>query len=61
VLMPSKGLGVASNHSDIKLAVNVRGVERSLESNQRNGQILWIAGPPDHAAPSVWLVGLITS
>jgi hypothetical protein len=27
----------------------------------RNGQILWIAGPPDHAAPSVWLVGLITS
>ncbi len=27
----------------------------------RNGQILWIAGPPDHAAPSVWLVGLVTS
>jgi hypothetical protein len=30
-------------------------------SARRNGQILWIAGPPDHAAPSVWLVGLITS
>jgi hypothetical protein len=57
LLVRSGGPITPSSH----IAMATRNSHDIWRRDGRNGQILWIAGPPDHAAPSVWLVGLITS